>query len=357
MANLMDYVDWRKDLDFKADPFNIVDNLLFSECTYIDFEEVMEDGNTITEVAQAYFQKHSEKEIQKRKTFYHLAPFLLPKMAHSKRFGKIVLSDYVNIVDKNMQISAITFACDDFIYIAYRGTDDTLVGWKEDFDFSYKQETPGQREALRYCQRIAQKYPQKIYIGGHSKGGNFAYYVAMHASKAIQERLVQVYSNDGPGFIRRVWQEVDPSILNKMVKISPCNCTIGALLENPVQPIYCLSNQMGLMQHDCLSWQILGKQFVTGQQDAKSLWFENTIRQWVVDVDFVHRQQFVETIFGIFQQAGVYCLEDFSGHQIQILKAINDLPKEESQLVQSLLRKLLGSSKKVLVDQVKRITN
>ena len=188
-------------------------------------------------------------------------------------------------------MSAITFVCDDFIYIAYRGTDDTLVGWKEDFDFSYKQETPGQREALRYCQRIAQKYPQKIYIGGHSKGGNFAYYVAMHASKAIQERLVQVYSNDGPGFIRRVWQEVDPSILNKMVKISPCNCTIGALLENPVQPIYCLS------------------------------------------------------------------LEDFSGHQIQILKAINDLPKEESQLVQSLLRKLLGSSKKVLVDQVKRITN
>ena len=76
-----------------------------------------------------------------------------------------------------------------------------------------------------------------------------------------------------------------------------------------------------------------------------------------MDVDFVHRQQFVETIFGIFQQAGVYCLEDFSGHQIQILKAINDLPKEESQLVQSLLRKLLGSSKKVLVDQVKRITN
>ena len=60
MANLMDYVDWRKDLDFKADPFNIVDNLLFSECTYIDFEEVMEDGNTITEVAQVYFQKHSE---------------------------------------------------------------------------------------------------------------------------------------------------------------------------------------------------------------------------------------------------------------------------------------------------------
>lgn len=111
MANIFDYLDWRSDLLFTYDPFNDIDNLVLSELAYVDFEGVLGiEDKKMTEVAKQYFEIHTKKEINKRKTFYHSAPFLLEKLKKSKRFKEMVLHHYVNQIDGNqsLQMSAIT---------------------------------------------------------------------------------------------------------------------------------------------------------------------------------------------------------------------------------------------------------
>lgn len=356
MANIFDYLDWRSDLLFSYDSFNDIDNLVLSELAYVDYEGVLGiEDERIDQVAKKYFEMHTKKEINKRKTFYHSAPFLLEKLKKSKRFKEMVLHHYVNQIDgdQSLQMSAITFVFSDFIYVAYRGTDDTLIGWKEDFDFSYKMETEGQKRALAYLEEVAQAYSQKIYVGGHSKGANFALYAAMHSSKKVQSRIKKVYFNDGPGFLSEGWEGVDEKFLKKVKRISPENSTIGVLLENPIHCTHCKSDQKGVMQHDLLSWQVLGNRLVTSHQTKISQLFEKTIEEWIHDVDLENRQQFVDHVFEIFENAGIYCLEDISKHQIQIIKSINALPKEQSSHIQSLLIKLLGSSLDVFIQSVK----
>ncbi len=356
MANIFDYLDWRSDLLLSYDPFNDIDNLVLSELAYVDFEGVLGlEDQKVNEVAKKYFEIHSKKEIEKRKTFYHSAPFLLEKLKKSKRFKEMVFHHYVNQIDgtKSLQMSAITFVFSDFIYVAYRGTDDTLIGWKEDFDFSYKNETEGQKLALAYLEEVAQSFHQKIYVGGHSKGANFALYAAMHCSKDVQARIKKVYFNDGPGFLAEEWKDCDEKFLKKVKRIGPENSTIGVLLENPIRCNHCKSDQKGLMQHDLLSWQVLGNHLVTSHQTKISQLFEKTIDEWIKDVDLENRKKFVDNVFEIFENAEIYCLEDISKHQIQIIKSINSLPKEQSSHIQSLLIKLLGSSWDVLIQSVK----
>ena len=356
MANIFDYLDWRKDIAFYSDPFNDIDNLVLSELAYVDYEGILDNKDcSVEEVAQRYFEIHDKKEIEKRKTFFRLAPFLFEKLKDSKRFKGMMLRKYINEVDtdRDLQISAVTFEFRDFIYVAYRGTDDTLIGWKEDFDFSYKMETEGQKRALSYLEEIAKDYSKKIVVGGHSKGANFAMYAAMHCSKDVQKRIRKVYCNDGPGFLKEMWKGIPLSFKRKVKRIGPENSTIGALLENPIPCTYCKSTQIGLMQHDLLSWQVLGNQLVLSEQVKVSQLFEKSIQEWIADVDLEQRKEFVEIIFKTFEKAGVYGLEDFSTHRIQILKAINSRPKEESEQVQSLIKKLLGNSWDVLISSVK----
>ena len=41
MANMMDYIDWRGDLDFSAVPLNEVDNLILCALSYVDFDGII----------------------------------------------------------------------------------------------------------------------------------------------------------------------------------------------------------------------------------------------------------------------------------------------------------------------------
>ena len=155
MANILDYVHWRGDLSFLQDQFNILDNLIFAKLAYIDFKDAVPDYP-------------SQKKI--------LAKNAMNK--DTKRFGRIYMSNYVNIIEKESktQFSAVVFHLDeDTIYIAFRGTDDTLIGWQENIDMLYTSPVKSQVLAVKYLEDIADLYPNvNIYLGGHSKGGNLA---------------------------------------------------------------------------------------------------------------------------------------------------------------------------------------
>lgn len=356
MAAIMDYLDWREDVPFTVDPFNDVDGLIFSELAYVDFENVLQGRMSIQEAAKRYFRIHSKEEIVKRKSFYRLTPFLLEKLAHSKRFENLHLSHYINRISssKEMQMSALVLSLEELVYVAYRGTDDTLVGWKEDFNLSYRNETSGQSQAVRYLNQVGIDTENKpLYVGGHSKGGNFAVYASVYCLPEIQKRIQCVYSHDGPGFLDEVTASKEyQMMLPRIKKIIPEQSAVGVLLDSQTNNVVVKSSQSGIMQHDGLSWQVQKNRFVTTNQSSWSLFWDKTIQEWLCGLNAEDKQQFIDTIFGVFERANVRRLEDMSSHTVDIVKAINSLPKQDSGHVQAILRKLIGSSRKVLFQNV-----
>ena len=184
MADIFDYLKRRGVISFKDDPFSEVDNLVLAMLAYADFEGIMDDSFKTISLGDAdkkYFEKHSRAEAKKSISHFVRAPLLMDGMMKGERFRDTVLTKYVDIIDsdKDMQMSAVTFLLNDgSAYVAFRGTDNTVAGWKEDFNMSYLPETEGQLSAVRYLNEVGAEINRPLRVGGHSKGGNFAVYAA-----------------------------------------------------------------------------------------------------------------------------------------------------------------------------------
>ena len=194
MANAIDYIDWRGDLSFDVSPFNEVDNLLLCRLTSLDFTGIVPaDGEMpLAEAARLYFERYGDED---RRLGVLLAPgsvTMVKRMLQSARFSRLVLADYENRVDerRELQFCAVTVLVPDgTAFVAFRGTDDTLVAWKEDFYMGSMRTVPAQEEAAAYLCRAAWRYEQPLRVGGHSKGGNLSVYAAMSAPEEVQARL------------------------------------------------------------------------------------------------------------------------------------------------------------------------
>lgn len=177
MANIEDYIKWRGDLSFQQDPFNDIDNLILTQIAYVDFEGIVPDmemgnGLTLSKVCDKFFRIYNEEELKKVKTFIWYAPFFMRNVAKCARFGNIVLKNYSWINDDKKQTQFVAFTAelgDDTIYIGFMGTDDTIVGWKEDFNMSYQHPIPAQIQAVSYIDEVAAQTKKKIRVGGDRK--------------------------------------------------------------------------------------------------------------------------------------------------------------------------------------------
>ena len=210
MNNVLAYLEWRGDLSFSQSGFNEVDNLILSLLSYFDFKEMLpapgEGEISVEQACQVYFHDRDmpappDEPANSGRTLQ----WLLYAMAQCRRYKKMKLSCAVDIFDKDSatQFYALCIHINrNRAYLSFRGTGDDLVGWKEDFLLACIPEIPSQREALNYLERVAALYPEKTFmLGGHSKGGNLAVYAAASASEEIQNRIVSVWSNDGPGLV------------------------------------------------------------------------------------------------------------------------------------------------------------
>ena len=172
MPNIFDYLEWRGDVPFDVDPFNDVDNLVLSELAYTVFDGIVPDSGVkvpLGKVRNSFFRTHERSLLEKSDRHLDRAPLLMDGMMSGKRFSRTRLSDYISSVDadKTLQIAALTFTLSDgSLYIAFRGTDSTIVGWKEDFIMSYRPETEGQRRAIEYLNRIGSKTSRTIRVVG-----------------------------------------------------------------------------------------------------------------------------------------------------------------------------------------------
>ena len=361
---MYDYLKWRGDLTFDRDPFNEVDNLILAQMAYVDYEEIVpetrEGAIPITEVSRRYWELHTEAEIRKRDSFVKLSPFLLNPVAKSRRFSKTRLCGYVNFVSKRAeaQMSATQFELEDgSIYVAFRGTDSTIVGWKEDFNLSFMSRTEGQKLAVEYMKQHFSGTSLRLRVGGHSKGGNFAVFASSFSGQAIIDQIMQVYSNDAPGFREEtVLRPEYEQIMAKTINIIPQDSIIGRLLNTGRDAIVVRSRKKGIMQHDAMSWEIEGNHFVSAERSADSIYLEKVLSGWLEDVDDDSRQIFVEQIFSIMQTLGADTMKDVKQINLKELEEavqlIRNLPKENQAELADVLKKLVASGSRVFNEEM-----
>lgn len=316
MANIINYIKWRGDLEFKQVPFNKVDNLALALLVYNDFTGLIpgkgENGRvSVYEVAERYFQTHSIDELDE------LAfDWVLYYMAKYKRFGSLYLSDYVDVddADRNMVFTAFTVHLPDGShFVAFRGTTMEIDDWRLDFQISFE-EIEAQRAAARYLQYVMEKYAGNIYVGGHSKGGNLAVYSAMHAPDVVRNRIKKIYSYDGPGFCQELLDEDKfADIQERVVHIIPTFCVVGMLFELPVAHEIVASSAKKMAQHSGMTWKIEGNHFVNRRfLTEESAVYNKAIDDWIGNATMEQRKSFTRDIFDSMKAAGAVSLYDIS---------------------------------------------
>lgn len=309
MANIFDYLKWRGDLAFSQDPPNAVDALIFSGLSYVCYAGRVETSPytpvSLKEAAEAYFSLDAYEERCRVKHDMDL----LRLAAETTRFGHTKVCMYRDefIPEQETQFAAMTFLLDDgSMFLAFRGTDNSLVGWKEDFNMTFQQTIPAQRLALQYVRDVALEYAAPMRLGGHSKGGNLAVFAAARCSPMTQRRILGVYNNDGPGFTRYLMG--DPGYVRMVPKIRtyvPQSSVIGMLLEHEEPYTVIRSKSIGLLQHDLYTWDVLGKDFIPVEEITESSQFvDATIKTWFADMTNQERGQLVDVMYALLGSGG-----------------------------------------------------
>ncbi|MBQ8092229.1 MAG: DUF2974 domain-containing protein, partial [Clostridia bacterium] len=333
---------------------------------YTNFKGIVPaDGTKIPlkTVREAFFAKHDRAEILGKTSFTARAPLLMDDLITGQRFGNMMLSNYIDEVDneQGIQLSAVVFDLDDETrYVAFRGTDGTLVGWKEDFNFSYLPETEGQNRAVKYLNLVGAENRHPLRVGGHSKGGNLAVYASAFCDPEIQKRIRTVYSNDGPGFRQEIVDcEAYAGILPKVYSIVPDSSIIGMLLNNRCEHHVIGSSANGIFQHDGFSWKVSRNRFETAKLSDLSQVIRNALGDWIAKMNDEERRDLTDTIFSLFESTGMDTFSQMSGQKLKSFEAIvttlMNIPRERQQEMYRLLTQLGQSGSQAAGDYLKML--
>lgn len=350
MKNIIDYAIEENDT-FKNRKFNAVDSLVLSQLAYLRFDRFV-PGLSDTAIPVSIIEIASRENLDmlfrdtwnsksNRRLFFALA--------NSSRFCDMKVGFYVNTIDSKTekQFSAITFLLDDgSAYIAYRGTDSTFIGWKEDFNMAFISPVPSQEEGVTYLNAVADRISCQLKIGGHSKGGNIAVYSSIKCGRSVQDRITHAFDHDGPGFRDEVFQSDSYLILKDRIhKTIPQSSIIGMLLQNQEKYSVVKSNRIWLMQHNPFSWLIDDDDFEYTSSITKSAFYMNeTLNQWVNSLDDQKRELFVNTLYNVIKATNAATFYDLTGdwqkRAYAVLGAMKEIDDETRRFMFQTIRSL-----------------
>lgn len=362
MSNILDYIKWRGDLSFQNSSLNEIDNLILARLSYFYFDGIFTFYEETISLKEAY-ERFKKGSIEEKRILQKEDLDLFPAMANSKRFSEIKLTRFINKVDEEQekQFSAITLILpDNTIFVSYRGTDNTIIGWREDLNMSFKKNVPAQLEGVKYLEEIGNAYPNKIRISGHSKGGNVAIYSAAFASKKIKERIIEVYNNDGPGVDDEVAITAEyKDIIPKTHTYVPQTSIIGRLLSHEEKYTVIESTQKGIMQHDLYTWQLIGKEFIhLDEVDSGSVIIDKTIKKWLKEVSPEQRGEVINTLFDVLGQTEATTLSEiklnwFKNAKI-LYKSYQNVSPENKEIVSKMIDALFKIMKNNIFESIPR---
>lgn len=350
MGNIIDYVKEYGKYSFLELPLNEVDSLVLSQMIYMNYAPFvpgMQERNSPVSIQSIY--NHPDKERILDDYWYRESNMeLFTAAAQSPRFGTLKMNYYVNVInlESETQFSAMTFVLEDKnVYIAFRGTDATLVGWKEDLNLAFSKPLRSQQLAVEYMERVAAYIGGNFYMGGHSKGGNLAVYAAMNCSETARNSLLQVYNHDGPGFrpeIRQMGKYEE--VADRIHKFVPRSSVVGMILEDHEEYEIIDSKSIGAFQHNVYSWKIEDDHFVRvdNMKSAKML-RDAALNEWILSLTEEEAHSFIDTFYQVITASQVNSFFEFSADWKKCLTAMVEAAKEVDEETRKVIHKLLRS--------------
>lgn len=338
MGNIIDYIKWRGDLKFSVSPFNAVDNLIFTQLSYIDFSEIVPNEINRYVYLKDAWNKYVSLGRKPRSVILPEELYALFELAaNSARFCNLKLSGYTAKLDElaEKQFAAVCITFGKNMYVSFRGTDDNIVGWKEDFNLAFMESVPAQHEAAIYLDKVLKEIKfLQVYTGGHSKGGNLSLYAAMNCRKSYTRRIKHIYTNDSPGFLDDVINsDKYKNISEKIISIVPEGSVIGQLLGHGKPDDIIVKNDSSMLrQHDPFTWQVSGDSFVEVKTlNERSELTNKVIRSWLEKLDKKERENFADALFELLTVTDAKSLKDISDDKIGFLKSLGKLSKESKK--------------------------
>lgn len=351
---VFEYLAWRGDLSFQSSPFNEVDGVILARLSYMPFEyleDAAKKGITVGDAARKLLLRPDIKEI----ALIEGDVPLLDALKDNERFCGMVVSDFVNEIDEKTQtqFSAVCIKLDENeSYISFRGTDNTLVGWKEDFNMGFVCPVPSQVLATEYLNQAAKRHETGTFrVGGHSKGGNLAVYAAAFCEKAVKERISAVYNYDGPGFDRTVLEKDGyREICERTRTFVPQSSVVGMLLGHEEAYTIVHSTQVGIMQHDLYSWEVMRNRFVyLDTVTGGSKMVDYTLKNWLAQTSAADRERVIDAVYAIFAETHVRTVKELSENWYMaaksMIKTLNGLDEPTRALVNEAIATLMKSAR------------
>lgn len=348
-SNICDYIDWRGDLTFEQSPLNEIDSLIFCQLSYMNFMNLapnnFDSSIKLSKLAKLFFTSSDFKERSNLGILIDpKTNELLKKASESIRFQDVEVTGFVSEHDNKIeeQFSAITFILNSLsksgkrqIFVAFRGTDDTIVGWKEDFNLAILEKVPAQSDSLAYLENVTSTFKKaEFFVGGHSKGGNLAIFASAHLNKKSKKNLISIYNFDGPGFSQSSLDSDNfLSIKQKIRSVFPKFSIVGMLFHHFDPCKIVLSNKKFVMQHNPFSWFVKGISFECQDKlDSGSKLFFNSFNKWFENLQSNQREQFIETLFSLLDSTNASTNSDLSHDALKntgkIIKAFASLDAE-----------------------------
>ena len=347
MSHIVSYIKRQQENTFKDVPFNEVDALVLAQFIYPKWDGVVpsvsdkKESVYLQDIVEGMDYSHVFSDERYRKDNLEL----VEAMVASKRYGRMQMNYFSDITSvlAETQFSAMTvFLEEGPTVIIYRGTDETMVGWKEDFNMSFKEPVTGQRLSAMYLQQVSELIAGNYIVTGHSKGGNFAVYASMNVEDKIQDRIAKVYSFDSPGFRPEILESVDfNKIKDRIVKFLPHSSIFGMLLQSKedFQVVECFS--IGVLQHNPYNWQVIGNEFKkVDKLDRSSVFLNETYNEWLYGLSDEELQAYSEIWYKIMQDANITTMLQFTKEPGKALISLIDAIKETDDKTKEMAKDL-----------------
>lgn len=361
MGNIIDYVkQWGQD-SFSQRPLCEVDSLVLCQLVYLHYEKFvpgLKERNAPISIQSIYEHPQRDKILD---DYWYRADNkdLFAAAANSVRFGSLKLNYYVNVINQSeeIQFSAITFILDDKnTYIAYRGTDANIVGWKEDFNLAFSKPLHSQELAAKYMDKVAGYIGGNYYTGGHSKGGNLAVYAAMNCKPETRKKILQIYNHDGPGFRPEIREKGNyGAIADRVHKYIPHSSIVGMLLEDHSDYEIIESKGIGLLQHNSYCWKVEGAAFIRakGMTDGRKI-RDAALNEWILSLTEEESHAFVDTLYEVISASEASDVFAFGADWKKSVTNVFEALKEVDEPTKKVLHRIFKSLFEIMGERTRK---